>query len=202
MPAYTAPFGFQPVQLMGGQYYASSNQVFPIQSGYPTALRPGDLVRIGSSGYIVKETGTTTFTTNGGGILGVFLGCSYTDPVLGVTYRTNWTASTAPAANDQVAYVTTDPNLLFRVAYVSGTTVISSQTRVAVMGKNVAVVQNATSTTTSDIAVSGVNTTSTLPFKVLDVDLASIDSTGKYTAVICAINSAASFWTVATGATA
>jgi hypothetical protein len=179
MPAYTKPFGLQPIQLLGGQVYAGSTREYPIASGYATALRPGDLVKI-TSGTISKETGTTAVTATG--VLGVFLGCSYTDAVLGKTFRQNWTASTV--ASDAVAIVSDDRDTVFRAAYVSGTTVISGQTYAAVVGKNVALVQNTTSTTTSDVAVTGIATTATLPLRVVDVDKASVDSSGNYTAVL------------------
>ena len=187
MPVYKAPFGFQPAKLIGSQYYANAQESFPIQSGYATALRPGDLVRINAAGYLAKETGTATYLLNGGGILGVFLGCHYTDSVLGHTYRQNWTAGTTPV-DQAYGYVAADPDLIFRVAYVSGTTVISPQTQQAVLNKNVAIVQNAVSTTTSDIAVSGVNTTATLPFRVIDVDFDSGTAAAGYTAVFVTYN--------------
>ena len=186
MPIYTKPFGFQPAKLIGSQYYAGTQESFPIQSGYATALRPGDLVRINAAGYLAKETGTATYLVNGGGILGVFLGCHYTDPVLGHTYRQKWTASTV--ASDAFGYVAADPDLVFRAAYVSAGVTISAQTQQAVLNKNVAIVQNSTSTTTSDIAVGGVNTTATLPFRVVDVDFDSGNATLGYTAVFVTFN--------------
>lgn len=179
MAAYTKPFGLQPIQLLGGQVYAGSTREVPIASGFGTALRPGDIVRV-ASGTIAKETGTTSVTS--GGVLGVFLGCSYTDVTLGKTFRTNWTASTVAA--DAVAIVADDKDLIMRVAYVSGTTVISGQTYAAVVGKNVALVQNTTSTGTSDVAVTGAATTNTLPLRVVDVDRDSINAAGTFTAVL------------------
>lgn len=184
MPAFTKPFGLQPVNLIGGQPYAGSTREFTITSGYNTALRPGDIVRL-ASGVIAKETGTTSVTS--GGVIGVFLGCSYTDPVLGKTFRQNWTAGTVAA--DAVAIVVDDSQVIFRAAYVSGTTVISGQTAAAVIGKNVALVQNTTSTTTSDVAVTGAATTNTLPLRVIGVDPESKDTSGNFTAVLVKWNS-------------
>lgn len=178
MAAYTKPFGLQPVQLIGGQPYAGSTREYKISSGYATALRPGDIVTV-ASGVVAKHTGTTTIPN--GGVIGVFLGCSYTDAVLGKTFRTNWTASTVAA--DAVAIVADDPDLIFRAAYVSGTTVVAGQAAADVVGKNVALVQNTTSTTTSDVAVTGAATTNTLPLRVIGVDPDSINSAGTYTAV-------------------
>lgn len=194
MPAYTKPFGFQPVQLVGGIPYAGAVREYTISSGYGTALRPGDIVAI-ASGVIAKWTGTTTIPT--GGVVGVFQGCSYTDPVLGKTFRTNWTAGTVAA--DAVAIVADDPKLVMRVAYVSGTTVVAGQAAADVIGKNVAAVQNTTSTGVSDVAVSSAATTNTLPLKVIDVDRASVNAAGTFTAVLVVYQPGMHFTDAATG---
>lgn len=183
MPAYTVPNGLEPVQRIDGLPYAGATRDVPIASGFATALRPGDLVRI-ASGTIAKETGTTAVTS--GGALGVFLGCKYTDPVLGFTNRTNWTAGTV--APDAFAIVADDPGLVFRAVYVSSGVTVSGQTYAAVVGKNVALVQNTTSTGRSDVAVTGAATTNTLPLRVVDVDRASINAAGNFTAVFVKFN--------------
>jgi hypothetical protein len=178
MPAYTRPNGLEPVQRLDGLPYAGATRDVPIASGFGTALRPGDIVRI-ASGTIAKETGTTAVTA--GGALGIFLGVKYTDPVLGFTNRTNWTAGTVAA--DAFAIVADDPQLIFRAVYVSSGVTVAGQTYAAVVGKNVALVQNTTSTGRSDVAVTGAATTNTLPLRVVDVDRASADAAGNFTAV-------------------
>jgi hypothetical protein len=184
MPAYTKPFGFQPVSLIGSRPYNNSIRQVPISSGFNTILRPGDLVNV-ASGVIARDTATTAFTT--GGVLGVYMGCAYTDATLGFTNRQVWTAGTVAA--DAVAMVCDDPDAIFRVAYVSGTTVITGLSRVNAVGKNVAVVANTTATLVSDAAVSAVATTATLPYRIIDVDLASLNAAGTlYTAMFVTYN--------------
>ena len=165
MPAYTKPFGFQPVNLIGGRVNAGSTREVPISANFATKIRYGDLVTI-ASGVIARDTATTGFTS--GGVLGIFLGCSYTDATMGKVFRQNWVASTV--ASDAVAIVCDDPQMIFRVAYVSGTTVVTGLTYANAVGKNVAVVANDTSTVISDRAVTGIATTNTLPYRVIDVD--------------------------------
>jgi len=184
MPVYTTPNGFEPVQRRDGLPYAGMTREYPIATGYATQLRRGDLVRLLDSGALVKCADTTAIAgadTTDSGILGVFLGCSYTDSVLGKTFRTYWTASTAAA--DAKAMVCDDPDVIFRAVYVSSGVTVSAQTYAATIGKNVSVVQNTTKTQTSDIAISGVATTSTLPFRVVDVDRDSAASATTYTAL-------------------
>jgi hypothetical protein len=195
MPAYTAPFGFEPVQRRDGLPYAGVVREYPIATGYGTALRRGDLVRVNTSGALIKATDTDATPTTTGGIMGVFMGCAYTDAVLGRTYRTYWAASTA--APDAVAMIVDDPRVIFRVAYVSSGVTISAQAYADVIGKNVAVVQNTTATKYSDIAVSGVTSADGAPFRVVDVDRdskATIAST-TYTALLVTYALSVHAWT-------
>ena len=198
MPAYTAPFGLDPVSRRDGQPYAGATREYPIASGYATALRKGDLVYLISDGTLAKWTGTTALAgadTTDAGILGVFLGVSYTDATYGKTFRTNWTASTV--ASDARAMVADDRDLIFRAAYVSSGVTISGQTYAATIGKNVSIVQNTTKVASSDIAISGVATTATLPFRVVDIDRDSINSSGTYTALFVTYNVGMHAWEAA-----
>lgn len=165
-PTVSAPYGLKPINLIGGQVFAGATRQIPIASGYATDLLNGDVVKLTTDGTLVKDTGTTTATP-----VGVFLGCSYTSPVLKYKlFSQYYPASTV--ASDIVAYVADDPDLLFKVAVVSGTTVVAGVGR-TVVGNNMALVQNAGSTTTGDSAVAVLSTsaatTNTLPVRVIDV---------------------------------
>lgn len=60
-----------------------------------------------SAGTIEKDTGTSTLTT-----IGIFMGVKYTDPTTGqLTFNQYYPASTA--ADDIMAYVLTDPDVVF-----------------------------------------------------------------------------------------
>lgn len=163
-PSVDAPYGFVPINLIGGQVFAGSTRLIPIASAYNTSIFNGDVVALSSDGVIVKDIGTATATP-----VGVFLGCSYTDPVFGKTFRQFYPSGTV--ASDIVAFVCDDPNALFKVAVVSGTTVIGSVTRSAV-GNNASLVQNAGNTANgnSRVAISATTaTTNTLPVRIIDV---------------------------------
>ena len=165
-PTVDAPYGLKPINLIGGQVFAGATRQIPIASGYATNLLNGDVVKLVSDGTLEKDTGTTTATP-----VGVFLGCRYTDPNLGYElYSQYYPANTV--ASDIVAYVADDPDQLYKVAVVSGTTTIAGVGR-TVVGNNVSLVQNAGSTATgnSKVAVlsSSAATTNTLPIRVIDV---------------------------------
>jgi hypothetical protein len=78
-PSVNGPYGLRPVNLIGGQVFAGSTRELPIGYGYATAIGNGDIVSL-ARGLITKNTSTTS--SSGGGVIGVFLGCSFTSPTL------------------------------------------------------------------------------------------------------------------------
>ena len=91
-PTVSAPYGLKPINLIGGQPYAGSTRQMKIASGFATNIFNGDIVKRANDGTIQKETGTTTTTTTG--IIGVFVGCRFTDPGTGqLTFKNYWPRS-------------------------------------------------------------------------------------------------------------
>ncbi len=163
-PTVSGPYGLIPINLIGGQVFAGATRQIPIASAYATGIFFGDVVKLSSDGVLVKDTGTSTATP-----VGVFLGCSYTDPTFGKVFRQYYPASTT--ASDIMAYVQDDPDALFKVAIVSSGTTIGTVQRTAV-GNNTALVQNSGSTTTGNSGVAIDDTTATtasLPIRIVDL---------------------------------
>jgi len=163
-PAVDGPYGLIPINLIGGQVFASATRQIPIGSGSATSIFFGDVVKLLSTGLLDRDVGTSAATP-----VGVFLGCSYTDPTFGKTFRQFYAANTV--ASDIVAYVQDDPDALYKVAVVSTGTNVSYVTR-ANVGENAVLVQTAGSTTTgnSRVAISSTTgTTSTFPIRIIDV---------------------------------
>lgn len=180
-PSVSAPYGLIPINLIGGQVFAGATRQIPIASASATAIFFGDVVELNSSGTLSKSTGTDSATP-----VGVFMGCSYTDPTFGKVFRQYYPASTT--ASDIMAYVEDDPSALFKVAVVSSGTTISYVNRTSV-GNNAVLVQNAGSTVNgnSKVAVSSTTaTTSTWPVRIIDVvpETAIAGYPGSYTEVI------------------
>jgi len=168
MATTAAPYGLRPINLIGGQVFSGSTRQIAITSAYNTNIFFGDIVAIdATNGTIVKVAKTgTDGTTNAlpAGVVGVFLGCTYTDPTL--KYKLNsqyWPASTA--ASDAMAYVCDDPDTLFQIQ-ASGTVAQTS------LGANFPLVQTAGSTTTGDSKVallySAGGTDTFLPLRLVD----------------------------------
>jgi hypothetical protein len=178
-PSIDGPYGLIPINLIGGQVFASATRQIPITSNSATSIFFGDVVKLNSSGTLDKDVGTSAATP-----VGVFLGCSYTDPTFGKTFRQFYAANTV--ASDIVAYVQDDPDALYKVAVVSTGTNVSYVTR-ANVGENAVLVQTAGSTTTgnSRVAISSTTgTTSTFPIRVIDVIPETQSSAGSFTEVV------------------
>jgi adhesin HecA-like repeat protein len=178
-PTISAPYGLKPVNLIGGQVYAGSTRLMAIASGEGTSIFFGDAVKL-SGGYITRDPADSAMTP-----VGVFMGCTYTDPNSNQkVFKQYFPAGTVAA--DIKAYVVDDYDALFKVAVVSGTTVISGVTQAAV-GLNAALVDNTGSTITGDSAVAISATTATngaLPVRIVDVVPDTANSLGSYTEVI------------------
>jgi hypothetical protein len=184
-PTVSAPYGLKPVNLIGGQVYAGSTRLLKIASGYAANLFYGDVVKLVSSGTVEKDTGTTTGTP-----VGVFMGCTYTDPS---SKQPRWSQywPTGTVASDAQAYVVDDPDVLFKVASVSSGTTIAFYAQ-TVIGNNVSLVQNSGSTTTGDSAVaidgSAVATTASLPIRIIAGVPDTANASGEFCEFICKWN--------------
>lgn len=133
-PTVSAPYGFKPVSLIGGQVFAGSTRDYPIQYNYGTAIYYGDFVTT-SSGYTVIATvpvSTTNTTT------GVFLGCYYTNPTTKQRQYSQYYPGSV-TAGDITAIVGDDPDQVFRCAVTAaaGSTTIASASSILV-GQNMA----------------------------------------------------------------
>lgn len=168
-PTVDAPYGLKPVNLIGGQVFAGATRLMQIASGYATSIFYGDLVKRISDGTIEKDTGTTTATP-----CGVFLGVQFTNQSTGqVQQQQYYPASQAIASGTKIfAVVADDPDTLFQVVSCSGTTVVAGM-GISAIGNNIALIQNAGSSTTGNSAVAidegTQTTTNTLPIRIIDV---------------------------------
>jgi hypothetical protein len=178
-PSVSGPYGLIPINLIGGQVFASATRLIPIATNSSTSIFFGDVVKLASTGTLAKDVGTDTATP-----VGVFLGCSYTDPTYGKTFRQYYAATTN--ITDIVAYVQDDPDALFKVAVVSATTTIGYVTR-ANVGETAVLVQNTGSTITGNSKVAiddGTGTTATFPIRIIDVIAETQSAAGSYTEVV------------------
>lgn len=167
MSSVAAPFGLRPI----GRLDSGSLEVFrqyPIASAYGTAIAMGDIVQLvdgGTATTIEKQSGTGDDTTEID-MVGIFMGCSYTDPNSGQkVFSQLWPASTV--ASDAMAFVVDDPNVLFAIQ-ADGAPANTGD----IYGKNCLLVQTApnTSLKISRVAldISELDTDPQNPIRVID----------------------------------
>jgi hypothetical protein len=171
MASTASPYGFKPVNEIGGLPYAGSTRSFAINpAGYATNIFNGSLVYVATTGYLQLVTadgsdGTTNAFPAGTtltGAVGVFVGCSYVNAQGQTVFSQYYPAS----ALNAVAFVVDDPNTVFQAQ-------ANGQLTIADLGANVTLA-NAQSTSTgstttgnSNVALSSTSKTTTAPFRVI-----------------------------------
>jgi len=115
MASSATPYGLKAVNLIGGQSYAGSTRQIKIASGYGTNIFNGSIVSIVAGGTIeIVTTNGDNSTGFPAGTIGVFVGCTYTDPNNSQKqFSQYWPASTV--ASDAMAYIVDDPDVVFQV---------------------------------------------------------------------------------------
>jgi hypothetical protein len=179
-PTVSAPYGFRPINSIGGTPYAGSTRLVPVSSG---AVYTGDLVELlADGGCAVIASGSAAPQA-----LGVCVGVQYTNSS-GQTVQAQY--APASGVTNVVAYVVDDPRALFQVAVVTSGTTMGTLTRAAV-GQNAIVVLNSGNANTGDSAQAiddTTNTTATYPIRIVDVVPATAPTTTTYAEMIVKIN--------------
>ena len=179
-PTVSGAYGLVPVKRIDGLPYAGATRQYKIQSGNTDVIFNGDIVALAADGYIDRADMDDAIPG-----VGVFVGCSYTDPVYGLTFRNYYPGSVV--ASDIVAYVVDDPNVLFKVAVVSGTD-ISYVTQAAIganagMNEGASDGDTATGKSLAGLDSTSVNTTNTLPFRIVE-GVAETETSDGFTEVL------------------
>lgn len=188
-----APNGLTPEGLLGGRPYAGATRLLPIASGYASGIGYGDLVTVNASGNIIRvdTTVSTAYATFALKPMGIFLGCTYTDPAL--KYKLNsqqWPAATVAA--DAFAIVADDPDIVMIATLTNASGVVytaSAATRADVGGnlgyyQGSALVNTATGNSTVSLNFAAIGTAATLPFRIIDVVPESALSDGTFQQVL------------------
>jgi len=193
----TAPYGFRPMNEIGGLPYAGSTRMIPIATN-AGAMYFGDVVQLTTIGTVKASTMSAESTpgTAVNGTIGIFVGCEYTalpsatapnpsGPLFGKMRAQFFPGSTY--ANDAVAYVVDDPRVVLKAVMLSAGTALSNTSSTiayaspSFIGSNLnPVFGGSGSTATGNSAqgvcgavvtngTGGVRTTSALPFRVVGV---------------------------------
>lgn len=201
MATTAAPYGLRAVNLIGGLPYAGSTRQIKIASGYATNIYNGSVVAIVAAGTVeVPLTPVVGSAANPlpAGTVGVFVGCTYTDPNLKYKiFSQYWPTGTV--ASDAMAYVVDDPNVLFQA---QGASTYAQ----ADLGSNVplsAAQSTSTGSTTTGNSTSALGTaavTSGIAFRIVDFVESTTSTVGDtYTDVLVKFNPLSHSYTNPTG---
>lgn len=194
-PTVSAPYGLKPVNLIGGQVFAGATRQIAITTSsvnYATAIYYGDMVQFASGGTVIVSTLAAQDTVVPG-VVGVFLGCSYTNPSTKQKLFAQYWPGFASGVTDAVAYVSDDPDQLYQVASVgdtaNGTGLVINPVSQTAIGANAVLVLNTGSATTGDskVGVYANSVTTALPLRVVAGVPDTAVSTG-FTELIVKIN--------------
>jgi len=167
-PTVDAPFGLRPTNLIGGIPFSGSTRQLPIQYDYRTDIFNGDFVKL-VRGCVERQS--VTNDADDSGLIGIFLGCSYTDPNTKQKTFSQFYPS-ATKAGDIKAYVSDDPDVVYKAVVCStGTTVASGNN--ALVGQNQRMLNNTGSTATGNSAnavhLGTTLTTAAFPVRIVGV---------------------------------
>jgi hypothetical protein len=179
-------FGLRPLGKLGSNYNSDGNTQYSIASGTTDAIFQGDTVTFNvsagaSTGFIIKAT------PGAANILGVFIGCEYTDPTTGKPTWKNYYPGGVAAA-DISAFIVDDPyaQFLVQASGVAGVTAI---------GRNADLVQTTAGNATTgvsglELSTGSLAAASALNVKVIGVtaDPSNSDLTAAYADLIVVIN--------------
>ena len=176
-PTVSKPYGLKPINLIGGQVFAGATRQIAITTAsvnYNTAIYNGAVVQLDTSGCVINSA-LANQTSAVAGVLGVFLGCRYTNPVTKQPTFSQYWPGFASGVTDAFAYISDDPDALYKVASVGDTAdasgLVITPVQQTALGTNVELVLNSANTTSFD-AQTGIyysNTTTALPFRIVDL---------------------------------
>lgn len=195
-PTVSAPYGLKPVNLIGGQVFAGSTREIAITTSsvnYNTAIFTGDVVQLTSTGTVIIST-LAGQSSPVAGVIGVFLGCSYTNPSTNQKIFAQYWPGFSSGVTDAIAYINDDPDTLYKAVSVGATANSSGLTVTAVtqsaVGENAVLVLNTGSTVFGDSAIGiySAGTLTSLPMRIVDVVPDTATSAGNYVELIVKFN--------------
>lgn len=196
-PVISAPYGLKPINLIGGQVFAGATRQLPIAASYTTAIFNGGVVTLVAGGTI-ENSPLAADTSPLAGVVGVFLGCQYINPsTKQLTFSQYWPGISG--ATNILAFITDDPDQLYKAVNVAGTTVDDATSGLlpaylgqTVVGSNCRLVLNTGSTTTGNskvgIYTAAGATTSSLPLRIVDVVPDTANASGNFVEFIVKLN--------------
>lgn len=197
MASTAAPYGLKPFNKIGSVANPQATRLIKIASGYAADIFVGQVVCIASDGTIQVVTNVgSNADAFPAGVIGVFMGCQYTDPTLKyLLFSQKWPSGTV--ASDAYAMVNDDPNQLY-MAQAAGSL---AQTA---LGQNCYFNAAQSGNATTGVSTTAISTTtaatSTVAFRIVDFVSGPTSAVGDaYTDLVIKFNAGIHSYTNATG---
>ena len=162
-PTVSSAFGFVPINELNGLPYAGATRQIPIPYAYSTSIFNGDLVELAGGAINITGMTASTTTTARAGQVGIFVGCSYTNPSTGQKLFAQYYPGNI-LANDIVAFVVDDDRAVFKAVMIGQPSAGLSNTATTVgyaaqsfVGSNVLCVTGTAGSTTTGNSAMGVS---------------------------------------------
>ena len=159
-------FGFQPFGITAGRVPNFGLRKRQIAYNYGSTLFRGDPVVSDNAGHIIRVSSQSA------PVAGIFWGCKYYDPVQKITFQSKYWSAPSGLSSTQIveAYIYDDPEMLFVVAELGSTAAITQANVMNNVQWNAGAGGSTTSGLSSYVIDDGnITTTSTLPFKIMDL---------------------------------
>ena len=206
MASVAAPYGLKPVNEIGGLPYAGSTRTFLIDpAGTASNIYYGSPVYVNASGYLAVATATGADATTNGfpvgtantGIVGVFVGCSYTNAQGQIIYAQYYPTGTTGVIQ---AYVVDEPNVVFPVQSAGSVTQAALGANVFFSTGAVATGSTTTGNSTASVVAGASAVTTSAAFRVVGFVNAPGSAVGDaYTDILVKINPGYHTYTNAVG---
>lgn len=177
MAAVSSPYGFKPVNLIGGLPFSGSTREIRLSTNNSAAIFCGDLVVLSAAGNPAAVAASPTAGTTAG-IVGVCMGVRYVNPTTKQPLWSQFLPANAITAGftDVFVIVADDPNTIMQI---QGDAAFGTLTNGAAgaIGKNCAIANFSGSTATGNSAVRAVvganggslASTAALAFRIIGV---------------------------------
>lgn len=151
-PTIDKPYGYKPINLIGGQPFSGSTRMYSVGYNNSAAIFYGDPVTLSGGNIVIPTLPVNSSNT----MLGIFLGCYYTNPATKQRLYSQYLPS-GTLAGDITAIVADDPDIVVRCAVTAsaGSTTVSSANTINI-GSNMVGNSSVTGSTATGNSANGV----------------------------------------------
>ena len=169
-PTVSGAYGYKPVNLIGGQPFSGSTRMYSVNYNNSAAIFYGDPVTLAGGNIVIPTLPVNA--TAADTIIGIFLGCYYTNPATKQRLYSQYLPVNT-LAGDITAVVADDPDVVLRCAVTAsaGSTLISSANSINIgsnmVGNSTVVGSTSTGNSTNGVIAATAAGAATAGFRVL-----------------------------------